>query len=492
MKFLFYLLVTVAIFIFSGDISTFVESYAGIKLSIDWSQEWVIDKSLLEKNPFSSIICSPFQPPIFNIIFALLLYHFPESFLEALQLTNYICLFGIFILIQFLVATTTHSKARGLLVGIVFILLPSTVYFSHDSSLTLFISFLLILATWANLNFLLKPSSKAVILILIIDSIVVLTSSAFSPLWMVFNTSIIFFLFPKILVKNQNKIIKNKEFFYSINLKVFFILGVVISSFLPLKNYLLYNSFFSSSSYGYASGKGITEVYSPVINAFFSNTISTFSSLKEKFSSECKEEKVINNIKKTNGSSNFHHWSFLKGSSEMYYKIIKWRISNPIKWLNRIFKFYAFLTRPPHFNSITNKSTFSDKTIYGKISKIIDGVLFADLTKLFHKIHFLKKILPKPKIKNKIIPLTVFGFIIFPSFMIYTLCAFLVRYSRNQVYAYDMLLLICFFTVLWGVFTPVLNSNINGNQIRFITLPLFSIIVAFNLFENVTKIRLKK
>ena len=448
-----------------------------LNFRINWNLWQLLDRSLLDSDPLQSILLLHAQPPVLNLLLAVIQKIAHEMSMDPVSISQ-----GLFILLGLIcslalyrmVNEVTQSSGPAIISLILFSFNPATWYF-----INLFFYPFLLIVLFTLLGYLItllysckgEKTTRYLILIFILVIMISYTRSLYTPLWGIGLVGIIFYS----LLYQKSEESRSKIRTYSILAGVF----LLIILFWPIKNKILFNQYTSSSWIGYNLSRG-TDVPTKEIDQFY-NTGAISEEVTAKLKQFQKkwnfsEPNVLTQKDKSTGGRNWNHYLFLVYNPELKKASMIYRVTNPLHWLKQSLYHYLTWTLPSYQRSYDLLFLGPSNLRYQQYANLISSSIFFDLRPLLSNIEPADIEWPHVIRINKEVPYTVFGLVIFPLLLAGSVIITYRALKNNETFGY--LYLIYLYNILWVVIIPCLTDGYEGNRMRY---AIFPFLITFSL-----------
>lgn len=458
-------------------LSVLVARLAGFtSFHVPWNAWQLLDGKLLLEKPLQSLILLHAQPPGLNLLSALTLQISTLLRIHAELVAYFLFVMlgcGASIYLFRLITRITGSYRLAVLSVLLFTLNPTSWLYGHQFFYPFILACLMILLATHMQKFLWekgRDSNHGLLPITATIILIVNVRSLFHPVWGMG----LFFLLAGLyaLIHKENILHYLKSNWLMI---ILLLVGLLIW---PLKNMFLFGQFTSTSWQGFNLSRG-TEVTSAVIENYRREGVvpasiqSTLDQFQKKHN--ISEPNVLSQINKSTGGRNWNHYLYLDQNPELTRKAISYRLHNPLHWIKQTIFHYITWTRPSYINPYTGELFGPHTPLYDWFAGGIKNTLFFDLRPPLGKLIPSQIQWPHVIRLNKDVPFTVFGFLIFPFLLFFSLRLARKKWVSNKrrVAAYLTGLL---YNVLWVLAIPCVTDGFEGNRMRYAIFPLLIIL----------------
>lgn len=444
----------------------------GFELTIPWSHFQILDRPLLERHPFASLLLLHQQPPVMNALLALCLAlgkalgTGPEVVLKAIYLA-----LGLAQVLLFtdLVQRTCGSRALGL-AGAALLLADPAFHFYGNLGWYPFLERCgVVLFAWAALRTLEEGRRAHLGLALGALALLTLTRTLFHPLWSVgagcLLAGIAWRLHPGLGPRRAAPL-----------LGAF----LVLLALWPLKNLLVFGNFTYSSITGINLVR-VTEASQAEWTEYFGRgrVPPEVEARVEEFRRRYGDELVglVGAPEKFDGSRNWNHLMTLHVSPLLAARANEWRRAHPGAWARIVAIQYFMWARPAFIQSYIGTPRGPDRPIYQAYARAYERVLFTDVRPLVVALTGPREFHDKAILRRDGSPLvyTLFGLVWFP--LVVGAAALGLVAGRGRRAATAGLVALALYALGWNLAIPILTDGIEGNRMRFATSALFTLLV---------------
>jgi hypothetical protein len=260
------------------------------------------------------------------------------------------------------------------------------------------------------------------------------------------------------------------------------ILMLVLVSAWPLKNYIIFGRFTYSSWVGYNLARN-TGIKNNDLNSFLRSDVLTdkirleVERFIEKYGAS--RSAVVSDIRKSDGSKNWNHLVFVRTGPSLSRRAIKWRFRNIGEWSKSALRYYIMWTRAGYTQPYTNEIIGPRSKIYRSLASVHRSVFFINIRFLFPDL--FDRILAPIENSSEGAPIrvTIFGVLFLP--LLLCLIPILVWRNWKNYPRKGVIVLLCWACIIWVLAVPCLTDGIEGNRMRFCTIPLFAILIGWCL-----------
>ena len=340
----------VLLFIFYSITRLIFAGFLNVQFEYSWVfQMWhFIDIELLKNKLYESVLYFHYQPPLFNLFLGLIHKQDVINAKSILMLFYYLITFIMGVIIYKFSLEMIKSKLLAFIFAVIFYLMPETIIYENWPIYTWTSSFLIIISFYFLRRFNVHKSEKYLHFFFLSQVILVLTRSAFHPVFF-----ICFFLFLLVILKNERtKVIKA------------FSPSALILLTVCMKNLFIFGFFGVGSGLGFSlykiTPKTVDErnvvdesVYPEIFNIVPVKSIETYNYTQKGIPEKFKGIEILNdNFKSTLGQyseefsvnlGNYHYLDIAKKYQKSAIALIK---KYPKEYFKRVFRGVIMYFKP--------------------------------------------------------------------------------------------------------------------------------------------------
>ena len=434
---------------------------AGISMDIPWGYFQLLDRNDLLAHPFWSLFFLHSQPPVLNALLAIILrlsamtgvapFFWADVFFTA---AGAAVVWGFFRL-----ALRLTSSLALATVGTVFLLMdPGTHVFQHQYFYPLLLQALLIGMALFSLRFLSWGRTTDFCAAAAMMMVVCNTSTLYHPLWALLTAGL--------LVAARRRAMARGTLRWPVWAGLAALaIGVTVW---PLKNLAVFGQFTYSTWEGLNLARG-TEAMSVLAgDEWRPEAQAGLVSLHERFPG-APLNVVAGNVK-CDGSINQNQYGFVTLNPRLTTAAVRWRFGHPGEWAGLAVTQYAMWTRASYADGYREGLAVPGNEAYRRYALAHWALFYADLRPLAETASARWASLGVSRITGRPVPLTLFGWGVFPLILIGTLALNWKPAVRqgDAVAGVCLLMALC---ILWVMGVPCLTDGQEGNRMRFAVDP---------------------
>jgi hypothetical protein len=438
----------------------------GFGMSVPWDLWQLLDRELLLENPLSSLLLLHAQPPLFNALAAILLQVSSATGLsfETLAASCYLAFgFGTLVATFLLVRRALGSSRWAALAVLGLLLDPGFTFFTwlffYPCPLELLLAALLLFAS----RFVARGRWRELAACVGLLSACAWTSTLYRPAWAI---SFFVLLLLGRFVAERGAATPSAPRWRTLGRRAALLplVGLLLFAW-PLKNYLVFGRFASTSWTGFNLSRtlrveGWKLPYFLKVGGSPDETREAAGAIEKRFG--VRAARAVTRIEKSTGGRNWNHLVMLESGRELYSAAMEWRFAHPVGWLWLTTYFYVCWTLPTYWNPYTFDRFGPSSPAYQGYASVYEAVLYSNLKPTLRD---LKSRLTGavPKKEKSHAPYTVFGLVLLPLLL---LSSTILLVRRRPFDAGAITLALALFNVGWVLVIPCLTDGIEGNRMR--------------------------
>lgn len=453
-----------------------------IVIPIDYIQ--LLDVNELKNHPFDSLLYLHSQPPLLNALLACILNL--SDFLHIGDVTIVKCLFltgGLIgaILFFLVLRRLTDSAVMAALGLLILLTNPAYHFFGGIFFYPFILQILFLILFWLIAEYMERDKPAYLFLIVFLAATITNTRTLFHPAWAICLCLIV--VAGKRRTSSETGGKEWRRYVFG------FLLLALLLSVWPLKNFLVFGQFTYSSLTGFNLAHHLPIEHVATAEESLTETSDKVNQYFDAFQPVFKDDslKVLTDMKKSDGSMNWNHISFLLSNKDLKRLAIRWRLKYPDIYFKTTLVHYLIWCSPSSRHPYDLRILGPRNPVYLGYVEIYNKLLTVDIRRfvegatpnlLFHEAAY---------VRSRPVRYTIYGLIFFPILLVATVVFVALNLKKRR--PPEAIVLACMFCHIFAMIVVCLTDGQEGARMSFSTLPAVIIMAGYTINEAATAVR---